>query len=78
MATNTKRRHARVTDPRVPGGTYRSGYWQDTYTVETMASALDGTVWLTVRWADGHRTTHATAWDARADRVLQAAREAGT
>lgn len=65
-------------DPRKPGGRYWSGYWQEEYTVEAMFSQIrpeipgwghsDG--WMTVRWADGHTTTHCTAWDERRDRVL--------
>jgi hypothetical protein len=63
--------NTRDTGPRVPGGRYLSGYWQAEYTVESMASLVDGGYPVfTVRWTDGRRTTHMTPWDARADRVL--------
>jgi len=60
----------RLTDPRVPGGAYVSGYWRQAYQVEAMWSDVaTRAVWLRVRWADGRRTAHATPWDARADSV---------
>lgn len=40
----------------VIGATYRSNYWREVYTVKCAHS--DGSV--TVRWADGHETTHRT------------------
>jgi len=63
--------NARAIGPRVPGGRYRSGYWQEEYTVERIASMRDdATPVFVVTWADGHMTSHATPWDARADRVV--------
>ena len=59
------------TDPRVPGGTYLCGYWQQTYTVEAMWTAVDDpTLWLRVRWDDNRVTAHCTSWDGRADTIL--------
>lgn len=58
-------------DPRVPGGQYLSGYWHQQYEVIAMWSSLRWRqVWMTVRWSDGHTTTHCTAWD-RSDKVLR-------
>jgi hypothetical protein len=58
--------------PRVVGGQYLSHYWGTTYTVESII--LDTGDWrgwcMTVLWADGHRTTHCTAWNRR-DKVAQ-------
>ena len=57
-----------MTDPRRVGGRYYCGYWRDEYTV--VARDDSGLVpGFTVRWSDGHETTHCTAWDARLDRV---------
>jgi hypothetical protein len=69
--TRTKR--TRTADPRTVGGTYRSAYWQKSYTV-TADHGLDehGSHWFTVEWADGRTTTHCTAWDRR-DSVVAAA-----
>lgn len=56
-------------DPRVVGGTYRSGYWGEQYEVLaiTHGHPVWGTQW-TVRWADdGRVTTHSTAWNAGRD-----------
>jgi hypothetical protein len=63
--------HSREIGPRVVGGRYRDGYWQDEYTV--LAIATDVPVWgwsMAVKWSDGHVTQHCTAWDTRRDRVL--------
>lgn len=58
-----------VIGPRKVGGRYRNGYWGKTYTVTAIETA--GTSWsMTVRWEDGHSTTHCTAWDSRRDSVL--------
>ena len=58
------------TDPRVVGGTYRSGYWQRTYTVIEITTYPDGfTVW-TCAWDDGTTTRHCTTWDARRDSIV--------
>jgi len=63
--------NARAIGPRVPGGRYLCGYWQEEYTVERIASMRDdATPVFVVTWADGHMTSHATPWDARADRVV--------
>lgn len=63
--------NAREIGPQVPGGRYLCGYWQEEYTVEAIASLIDdATAVFTVRWADGHRGTHMTPWNARADRVV--------
>jgi len=55
----------RVVGPRVVGGRYRCGYWGTEYTV-TAIEYLEG--WrgtsITYLWADGHSSTHGTAWDA--------------
>lgn len=58
------------TDPRVVGGLYFCGYWQQEYTVTAICDR-DGTRWFTVKWSDGHQTTHCTAWDPRRDRVIR-------
>jgi len=57
-------------DPRRVGGTYRSGYWGDAYTV--LAVRFDGP-WvesITVKLGDGRVVTHCTAWDARRDQII--------
>ena len=58
-------------DPRVVGGTYRSGYWAEDYTVLaiTYGHPIWGTQW-TCRWQDGRVTTHSTEWNWRRDRVI--------
>lgn len=38
------------------GATYHSRYWGQNYTVER----FEGDQYVTVLWADGHRTTHCT------------------
>lgn len=55
-------------DPREVGKTYRSHYWHDTYTVLDK-ELVNGTIWLRVRWSDGHTTYHCTAYDPRDNRV---------
>lgn len=57
-------------DPRVVGGTYRSHYWQDTYTVLATERDSMGTIWFRVRWSSGHQTTHCTQWTRR-DSVVE-------
>lgn len=52
-------------DPRVVGGTYRSGYWKKNYKVLSRRGQ-----WLHVEWEDGTKTTHCTAWDSRRDKVV--------
>ena len=52
-------------DPRKVGGTYRSGYWQQDYTVRAMRGDE-----VTAEWADGRITSHCTAWDARHDQII--------
>jgi hypothetical protein len=57
--------------PRVPGGRYLCGYWQEEYEVLSFGAGMCGSDWsVTVRWADGRTTTHCTAWDPRRDRVI--------
>jgi hypothetical protein len=71
MTTRTPR-----PDPRVVGGTYSSGYWNEQYqvlAVEPDHCYTGATCW-TVRWADGRTTHHSTAWDWRRDRVIDAPR----
>ena len=58
----------RTMDPRKVGGTYRSGYWHKTYTVEAIEER-NGTKWFTVKWEDGSVSTHCTAWN-RYDLVI--------
>lgn len=59
--------------PRKVGGSYRSGYWGENYTVLAIGLGADilGGWNMTCRWADGRTTTHATAWEPRRDRVLE-------
>jgi hypothetical protein len=63
---------ARVVGPRQVGGRYWSGYWQAGYTVT--AIDIEGspfpTVWISVRWDDGHTGRHCTPWEQQRDRVL--------
>lgn len=58
--------------PREVGGRYLCGYWAQAYTVEAIRISPEilGGWDITVRWDDGRRGTHATAWDAKRDRVL--------
>jgi hypothetical protein len=56
-------------DPRVVGGTYRCGFWQQTYKVRAIR-IIEGTRWFTVEWADGQISTHCTNWDAKRDTIL--------
>jgi hypothetical protein len=62
--------NARLIGPRVPGGTYVSGYWGEAYTVEAIWCTVgDAWPWFRVRWSDGRTAVHCTPWDARADRA---------
>ena len=65
-------------DPRQVGGRYFCGYWRQEYTVLAMELEPLGVYgrW-TVEWADGHRTTHSTAWDWRHDRIISVPADAG-
>lgn len=67
----TSKRRQAPTDPRVEGGRYLCGYWRQEYTVEKIEQTGPGVYGrrYTVRWADGHVTTHSTAWEKR-DRVI--------
>lgn len=58
--------------PRVVGGTYRSGYWQQNYTVLSIDRVNKpwGRV-MRVLWDDGRETEHSTSWDPKRDRVLE-------
>lgn len=60
--------------PRRVGGRYYCGYWGLAYTVTALWRESEGPgPWeIVVRWDDGRSTRHATAWDARYDRVLTA------
>jgi hypothetical protein len=62
--------------PRQVGGRYHCGYWGEDYTVEAIDvhDSLLGGWAMTVRWADGHRTRHCTAWEARRDRIIEEGR----
>lgn len=55
--------------PRVPGGRYRSYYWQQGYNVlRVVPERADGMPWsVTVRWDDGRVGTHCLAWDPNRD-----------
>lgn len=69
--TSRKRQTQQATDPRVVGGTYRSGYWGDTY--EVLSIQWDERGWLVnviVRDEHGVQRGHCTAWDARRDEVI--------
>ncbi|HET6285738.1 MAG TPA: hypothetical protein VFG15_03170 [Amycolatopsis sp.] len=69
--------------PRHVGGCYESGYWRRWYLVERIEIRFrDGDLtepsWsMTVRWEDGHRTTHCTRWDPNFDGKPEAPRQAG-
>lgn len=65
-----ERYQAKHLGPRQVGGRYHNWYWNQEYTVELIRFDELGTPWLTVRWADGHVTTHCTAWDAKRDRII--------
>lgn len=60
---------AKALGPRRPGGWYWSRYWRAGYTVVSIDYSFhDGDPaspsWtITVRWDDGHHTTHCTPWD---------------
>ena len=66
--------------PRVAGGRYLCGYWNEKYTVVAVhtdpADVLRAFGWaaawaITVRYDDDHQDrTHRTAWDPARDRVL--------
>lgn len=60
--------------PRKVGGRYRCAYWAQEYTVVAIQRTLPAGDWrrwaITVEWADGHRTTHGTAWDPKRDKVI--------
>lgn len=58
--------------PRKVGGRYYNGYSGQEYEVLNIETGRPTwPVWLiTVRWADGHTTSHCTAWDPKRDRVL--------
>jgi hypothetical protein len=59
--------------PRKEGGTYYNGYWGQEYTVTRIERRPVGYIgrWrITVRWADGHTTSHCTGWDPKRDRVV--------
>lgn len=68
--------NARACGPRVPGGTFLSGYWGWAYEVLAIASPVGdaGSPVFTVRWLtgpDAGRTgQHCTAWRARDDQVV--------
>jgi hypothetical protein len=57
--------------PRKIGGRYLCGYWGSEYTVTAIEYKDDwrGTS-ITCLWADGHSSTHGTAWD-KDDRVIE-------
>lgn len=63
----------RALGPRRVGGWYWSGYWRTGYTVVSIDYSFhDGDPaspsWaITVRWDEGHRSTHCTPWDERRD-----------
>lgn len=60
----------RLLGPRVPGGRYRSAYWQQEYTVLAVWSTLDGSwPWLLVQWENGRTSEHCTPW-AKRDQVV--------
>lgn len=60
--------------PQQVGGRYLCGYWAQEY--EVLAITVEKNEhgqhsWsIAVRWADGHKTEHCTAWDPRRDKVL--------
>lgn len=68
-------------DPRIPGMTCFSNYWQDNYSVlstyttvynaESSPNLVQGVQWFRVQWSDGHITEHCTPWDKR-DRIISA------
>jgi hypothetical protein len=58
-------------DPRMAGGRYFCGYWQQEYTVRDLWRGDHGVIWLTCEWADGHVTTHCTAWDTHRDKIVR-------
>jgi hypothetical protein len=59
------------TDPRVPGGRYLSGYWQQEYEVTRAWSTVAGhQAWIECAWQDGRVTAHCTPWDARRDKII--------
>ncbi len=62
---------AQAIGPRRVGGHYWDGYWNREYIVEHIE--LHVPIWdflVTVRWPDGHKTTHCTPWDTAHDRVI--------
>ena len=58
--------------PRKVGGRYHSGYWGEDYTVLDIET--DRPQWppwqITIRWDDGRKGSHCTAWDPKRDRLL--------
>jgi len=57
--------------PQRVGGKYLNGYWNQTYTVLSIRPEMNSqSEEITVRWEDGHTTSHATPWDSKRDRVL--------
>jgi hypothetical protein len=62
---------AAAVGPRVIGGRYLCGYWQQEYVVLAFGAGMSGSDWsVTVRWEDGRTTSHCTPWDSRRDRVI--------
>ncbi|GAA2484854.1 hypothetical protein GCM10010406_21380 [Streptomyces thermolineatus] len=77
MHAAARRVFAKQVGPREINGVYLSGYQGETYTVLAIHYGPDArrvTGWsewaVTVRWEDGHETTHCTAWDPDRDRVI--------
>lgn len=62
--------------PRKVGGRYYNGYWGEEYTVLNIeTNRTSWPLWqITVRWEDGSKTSHCTAWDPDRDRVVSAPR----